>query len=83
MGVKFRRQQPIDHYIVDFYCRDMRLVIEADGGQHTTEKDAARTAYLRAQGLHILRFWNNDILYNQAGVYLTIAETIKSLQEKT
>lgn len=80
MGVKFRRQQPIDHYIVDFYCPDLRLVIEVDGGQHTVDVDAVRTAYLRAQGLQILRFWNNDILNNQPGVYLTIVETIRSLQ---
>lgn len=80
IGVKFRRQQPIDHYIVDFYAPDIRLVIEADGGQHTVDVDAPRTAYLRAQGLQILRFWNNDILNNQPGVYLTIVETIRSLQ---
>jgi very-short-patch-repair endonuclease len=60
---KFRRQEPIDHYIVDFVCYSARLVIEADGSQHAENaRDAIRDAYLRAQGFHLLRLWNNDIL---------------------
>lgn len=82
MGVKFRRQQPIGPYIADFYCTPLKLVIEADGGQHTAEKDAQRNAYMKDNGLTILRFWNNDILQNEQGAYLTILETIKNIQEK-
>lgn len=83
MGVKFRRQQPIGPYIADFYSASLKLVIEADGGQHTSEKDAQRNTYMRDNGLTVLRFWNDDILQNEQGVYLTILDTIKNIQEKT
>jgi len=71
LGVSFRRQHPIGKYIVDFICLDRKLIIEADGGQHDEERaahDAARTAWLEAQGYRVLRFWNNDILTNIEGV---------------
>ena len=57
-GYKFRRQQPLGNYIVDFACLEKRLVIELDGGQHTeqTDYDSARDAWLRAEGFLILRF---------------------------
>jgi len=62
---KFRRQQPIGLYIVDFVHFGARLVIEADGGQHNDSlDDAVRDAWLRNQGFTVLRFWNNDILQN-------------------
>lgn len=62
---KFRRQQPIGLYIVDFVHFGARLVIEADGGQHNdSPDDAVRDAWLRNQGFTVLRFWNNDILQN-------------------
>jgi len=68
-GLKFRRQQPIDNYIVDFVCFEKRLVIEVDGGQHATqEKDALRDQYLQQQGFNVLRFWNNEVLQNINGV---------------
>ena len=53
-GFEFRRQQPIDNYIVDFVCFEKRLVIEVDGGQHATqEKDALRDKYLQQQGFNV------------------------------
>jgi very-short-patch-repair endonuclease len=62
---KFRRQQPIGLYIVDFVHFGARLVIEADGGQHNdSPDDAVRDAWLRNQGFTVLRFWNSDILQN-------------------
>ena len=69
-GYKFRRQQPLGVYIVDFACLQRRLIIELDGGQHAQEAnyDAARDAWLREQGFTILRFWNNDVLKNIDGV---------------
>ena len=67
-GYKFKRQLPIDSYIVDFACLRHRLIVEADGGQHGGASDAKRDAYLRAQGFRVLRFWNNDILNNEDGV---------------
>lgn len=65
-GFKFRRQHPIGTYIVDFYCHQARLAIEIDGGQHNQDDqrlyDERRTAYLEAQGIHVLRFWNHHAL---------------------
>src|SRR6516225_8322257 len=62
---KFRRQQPVGPYIVDFVHFGARLVVEADGGQHNDSTgDARRDAWLRSQGFRVLRFWNNDILQN-------------------
>jgi very-short-patch-repair endonuclease len=67
---RFRRQRPIGKYIVDFICLEANLVIELDGGQHAEQLqyDAARTKYLTAQGLHVLRYWNNDVVQNIEGV---------------
>ena len=75
-GYKFKRQQPIGNFIADFASIRHRLIIEADGGQHSSEVDGRRDAYLRAQGYRILRFWNNDILTNEEGVALRILETL-------
>jgi very-short-patch-repair endonuclease len=75
-GAKFRRQQPIGNYIVDFACLDKNLVIEIDGGQHNEEqakkKDEQRTTWLEKEGYKVLRFWNNDILQNADGVLMNI-----------
>ncbi|MFZ3105205.1 MAG: endonuclease domain-containing protein [Smithella sp.] len=79
-GFKFRRQQPIDNYIVDFVCFEKRIVIEVDGGQHATqsEDDIARDTYLRQQGFKVLRFWNNEVLQNINGVLEVIRESCLS-----
>jgi len=63
-GFKFRRQQPIDHYIADFCCLSARLIVELDGGQHADQEqyDAERTSYLEKQGFKVLRFWNDQVL---------------------
>ena len=69
---KFRRQYPIGNYIVDFICREKRLIIELDGGQHNEENninyDKLRTEFLNNMGYKILRIWNNDIENNIEGV---------------
>jgi very-short-patch-repair endonuclease len=77
-GYKFRRQQPIDHYIVDFICFEHRLVIEVDGGQHGVDVayDERRTMYLEKHGFRVLRFWNNEVLENPEGVCLKILEVL-------
>ncbi|MBI3394115.1 MAG: endonuclease domain-containing protein [Nitrospirae bacterium] len=78
LGLKFRRQQPILGYIVDFYCHEKKLCIELDGGQHYTaegtEKDRTRAVLLGKQGYGLLRFSNLDVLQNLEGVFLRIAE---------
>lgn len=75
-GFKFRRQQPIGKYVVDFVCFEKSIIIEADGGQHAEEKnkDHERDKWLKPQGFKVMRFWNNDILGNIEGVMETIRE---------
>jgi very-short-patch-repair endonuclease len=78
-GYKFKRQLPIDHYIVDFACPRQRLIIEADCGQHgENPNDAGRDAYLRSQGFRELRFWNNDIFNNEEGVLTSILHALQA-----
>ena len=68
MNLKFRRQHVIVPYIVDFFCHELGLVIELDGGQHGTddaiEYDAERTKFLEALGFKVVRYWNHDVLGN-------------------
>lgn len=72
-AAKFRRQHVIAPYIVDFACIERQLIIEADGSQHAESiADRRRDAFLRARGFRILRFWNNDVFENPAGVFDSI-----------
>ena len=67
---KFKRQRVIAPYIVDFMCSTARLIIEADGSQHADNKDdERRDTFLAHAGFRVLRFWNNDVLNNSAGVF--------------
>ncbi|MCW2389414.1 very-short-patch-repair endonuclease [Sphingobium sp. B11D3B] len=60
---KFKRQQVIGRFIVDFVNFEQRLIVEADGSQHiASERDYQRTLWLEHQGFRVLRFWNDDIL---------------------
>ena len=65
-GFKFRRQYPICRYILDFYCHDVGLAVELDGGGHNDEEqrlyDEERTKVIEAVSIRVLRFWNNDVL---------------------
>ena len=69
-GIKFRRQQPIDNFIVDFVSFEKRIVIELDGGQHKLDrnKDSKRDRILTESGFKVLRFWNNEIFENLNGI---------------
>jgi very-short-patch-repair endonuclease len=73
---KFRRQHPIDRFVVDFVCLDARLVIEVDGATHSTNHDVSldrkRTHHLEACGYQVIRFVNADIYDNLDGVVETI-----------
>ena len=74
-GLKFRRQQPIGNYVVDFICLEKSLVIEADGGQHADNtKDEERDVWLTSEGFKVLRFWNNEVLTNMEGVLEVIRD---------
>ena len=70
-GHKFLRQKPIGPYVVDFYCAELKLVIEIDGDSHDQQLsyDAQRTAFLESLGLRVLRYANRDILNNLPGIY--------------
>jgi len=75
-GYKFRRQHPLNYYIVDFYCHAKKIVIEADGSIHDRPdiiiSDQEREAILRSLGLNILRFTNHDIMHHTEQVINTI-----------
>jgi very-short-patch-repair endonuclease len=79
-NLKFRRQQPIGDYIVDFVCFKAKLIVEVDGSQHdepeARRQDGQRTKWLESQGFQILRFWNNDVLTNVEGVINKIIEQV-------
>jgi very-short-patch-repair endonuclease len=83
--LKWRRQFIVDdRYIVDFVCLSHRLIIEADGGQHADRRqDARRDDWLKAQGFTMLRFWNNDVLTNIAGVADAIMAAAESCGAQT
>ncbi|MCG5242984.1 endonuclease domain-containing protein [Azospirillum doebereinerae] len=81
-GLKFRRQQTIERYVVDFLCFDKRLIIEVDGGQHNAQADGPRTAFLEAQGYRVLRFWNPEVLTNPSGVLETILAAAEGRLER-
>jgi very-short-patch-repair endonuclease len=76
--VKFRRQQLVGDYIVDFISFEKRIIIEIDGGQHieSTTNDSVRTEYLESQGYRVIRFWNADIMQNIEGVIDKILNTL-------
>ncbi|HYA35916.1 MAG TPA: endonuclease domain-containing protein [Candidatus Binataceae bacterium] len=69
-GAKFRRQVPIGPFVADFCCLEKRLVIELDGGHHAElrDRDESRSKWLEQHGYRVMRFWNNDVMDNIAGV---------------
>ncbi len=78
LGAKFSRPVPIGPYIVDFCCRELKLVVELDEGQHATRAayDAERTAFLERLGYRVMRFWDNEALANTDGVVIRIVEAL-------
>lgn len=78
MNCKFRRQVPIDDFIVDFICFEQKLIIEIDGGQHLNSKrDLGRDAKLISLGFEVLRFWNNEVMQNFDGVLAVIVTNLQ------
>ena len=74
-GLKFRRQHPLHHFILDFYCHRHQLVIEVDGGIHNRQKayDTARTEWLEQRGFRVMRFSNEQVLTDIEAVLDQIA----------
>jgi very-short-patch-repair endonuclease len=85
-GLSFRRQHPAGAYVLDFYCPKLRLSIELDGGQHGEGqhqvRDERRSAWLRNCGVTELRFWNNEVTQNLAGVLEAILSAAKELRAR-
>ena len=77
-GYRFLRQYVIGNYIVDFLCREKKIIIEIDGGQHNQindiNYDKKRTEYLNSKGYKVIRFWNNDVDNNMQGVFNKLKE---------
>jgi very-short-patch-repair endonuclease len=78
---KFVRQEPVGPYVVDFLCRERRLIVEVDGGQHADSKsDLVRDQWLAEHRYRVLRFWNNDVMMNVDGVLEAIAAVLNEQQ---
>lgn len=81
LGVKFLRQHIIGDYIVDFVCQETGLIIEVDGGYHSEpcqkEDDDTRTRYLESKGFKVIRFTNEEILFNIESVINKVYNLIK------
>lgn len=79
-GMRFVRQYSAGPYILDFYCPKLKLAIELDGGQHAQddkqEYDAVRSAYLKAQGINVMRFWNHEVLQDTENFLDMLAQKI-------
>ncbi|MCF6359508.1 MAG: endonuclease domain-containing protein [Cyclobacteriaceae bacterium] len=87
LGYDFDRQRPIDNYIVDFYCKELFLVIEVDGDSHYHDdapiKDAIRQKKIESFGVHFLRFHEIDVKQNINYVVNTIYDWISDNKDKT
>ncbi len=81
-GYKFRRQHPLLRYVADFYCHQLKLVIEIDGEYHQTVEqkklDKERTVNIEFQGLYVIRFTNDEVLTDMDSVLRKIKEFIKT-----
>jgi very-short-patch-repair endonuclease len=79
-GAKFRRQQAIGPYFVDFVNFDSNLIVEVDGGEHGRDKmrnkDEVRTKWLQQRGYQVIRFWDNEVLQNIDSVLEKILEVL-------
>ncbi len=81
-GLKFKRQVPLDGYILDFVCFETRLIVEVDGGQHSeSARDAVRDRHFQNRGFKTLRVWNDEVERNLNGVCLTILHEAKARME--
>ena len=86
LGLKFRRQQPVGPYVLDFYCPERRWAIELDGGQHTEPEalayDDKRNDWLTGQRITVTRFWNHEVLASLDAVLERLASDAKRLGDE-
>lgn len=87
MGYRFRRQHPISQYIADFYCHPLKLIIEVDGGYHSSKEqqslDLARTEDLESLGLRVIRFTNTEVIEQVEIVLGRIRMEIEGIEKCT
>ena len=80
LNLKFRKQHAIGNYIVDFYCPELKLIVEIDGDTHAFNEsimpDIERTLYLQSFGYRVIRYNNRDVLDNIDGVFQDLQEKI-------
>jgi very-short-patch-repair endonuclease len=80
-GLKFVRQAPMGPYFADFLCRERKMIVEVDGGTHSSgveiARDAARASYLEARGYRIFRVHNDEVAENVDGVLDTLLAFIE------
>ncbi len=85
-GFKFRRQYPYGLYVLDYYCVELKLSVEVDGGQHGEDrvrrKDEIRTSYLGKAGVTVIRFWNYEVLSAIDGVMDAILEQAHAIAKE-
>jgi len=81
---KFRRQFPIEPYVADFVCLELKLIIELDGGQHASriDYDEQCSLFLEQRGFKVIHFWNNDVVENIEGVLEAIYLAILEIAER-
>lgn len=79
-GLKFRRQYPVDKFILDFYCIEKKIAIELDGSQHIENQvsDEKRSKVLKTYGINVLRYWDNEVLLDVKGVLSHILKSVSS-----
>ena len=83
LGYKFRRQYSVDHFVIDFYCSDLKLAIEIDGGSHINpeqqKKDISRQKYLEAFDIKFVRIKDEELFGNPNKAFSKIENAIKSI----
>jgi cyclase len=86
LGVRIRRQHPISKYVADYYCHELKLVIEIDGEIHNTKEniecDINREVTLNEFGIEIIRFTNDAVINEMEAVIEKLQKKIKELKQK-
>jgi very-short-patch-repair endonuclease len=83
-GLRFLRQRPIDNFIVDFFCPEIKLIIEIDGNSHyhKPEYDFYRQERLKSLGFEVVRYTEGEVLQNLESVHTRLLHVVHCLQTK-
>ena len=87
LGYKFRRQYSVSTYVVDFYCPELKLAVEIDGGSHfqkgSEDNDRQRQTFIESFGIRFLRFTNEDVFKNLEGVIEAVRRTVLEMSGRS